>query len=301
MGWKSVAWAGCLVPVLAGCGALRHHADGDPDRSATRRGIARDQRRDAREAWQAVRTGHATRAFSDEFRDGFHDGYADYLDRGDGAQPPAVPPNRYAREPYTAPDGMSLVRDYYSGFEYGKGVAIASGRRASGASYAAVPPPPVVPYVPAPTGGAKPAPTPLPQPRPQTSDSPPGASKFDTPPETKPNGKKPADAEPLPPLPGLPEGAARPIPPLPKPEVPVIKPFNPPLLSDPGVKLGPLPVPPDPDRLPAPSPPLPIPATSPLPVPAEPARAPVALPSVLSQFPVIPFRFDPPGTLAPPK
>lgn len=293
MGWKWVAWAGCLVPVLAGCGSLRHAATADPDRSETRRGIARDQRRDARAAWQAVRAGHTARAFSDEFRDGFHDGYADYLDRGDAAHPPAVPPNRYARgEAHTAPDGQSLMRDYYSGFDYGKGTAVASGRRAGDGGA----PPPVVPYVPAaPTGGAKPTaapgPAPLPPPRPVNSDSAPGANKFDAPDKTKP-------ADPPPRAPGPPDGAGPPVPPLPKPEVPVIKPFNPAPPDDLGTKFGPVPVPPDPDRLPAPNPPLPVPLPTPLPVPADPIRAPGAAPlSVLSDVPVIPFRFPAPPVI----
>ncbi len=285
MGWKSVMWAGCLVPLLAGCGALRHAAPADADRSETRRGIARDQRRDARDAWQAVRAGHATRGFSDEFRDGFHDGYADYLDRGEAAHPPAVPPNRYGKgEAYTAADGQSLIRDYYTGFDYGKGVAVASGRRAVDAGRVG-PPPPVVPYVPAaPTGGAKPAPAPLPPPRPANSDAAPGPNKFDT-----PNQPKPAEADPLPRLPGLPDGAGLPVPPLPKPEVPVIKPFNPPLPDDLGTKFGPRAVPPDPDQLPVPNPPLPIPVPTPIPVPADPLVVPL---SVLSEVPVVPFRFD---------
>lgn len=281
MGWKSVAWASCLVPVLAGCGSLRHTVAPEHDRSETRRGIARDQRRDARDAWQAVRTGHTGRAFSDEFRDGFHDGYADYLDRGDGAHPPAVPPDRYAREPYTAPDGQSLVRDYYLGFDYGKGVAVASGRRAAGAgesSYAGSPAP-VIPYLPAP-----PTPGPAPLPRPVNSDSASGMNKFGA-----PNTAKPAD--PLPRLPGLPD-AGQSVSPLPKPEVPVIKPFDPPLPGDLGTKFGPLSVPPEPDRLPVPNPPLPIQVPTPLPVPPDPISPLGVVPlSALSDVPVIPFRF----------
>jgi hypothetical protein len=76
--------------------------------------------------------------------------------------------------------------------------------------------------------------------------------------------------------------------------VPIIKPFDPLLPGDLGTKFGPLPVPPDPDRLPAPNPPLPIPVPTPLPVPPDPVSVPSAVPlSVLSDVPVIPYRFAP--------
>ena len=192
-----------------------------------------------------------------------------------------MPPQQYAQESYTAPDGHAATRDYYLGFDYGKDVAVASGRRASGTavSYGGSPAP-AIPYVPAAPTAVKPAP-------PLTSDSPAGASKFDAP------------AEALPPLPGSPGGAKRPVPPLPKPELPIIKPFNPPLPDDLGTKFSPTL---DPDRLPVQS--LPLPKIEPLPVPPDPIREPLLpvpnleLPtpvplSALGEVPVIPFHFDP--------
>ena len=81
MGWKSIALAGCLTPVLTGCGAARH--------MATEVRLAREQhcaehdvRRDARTAWLSVRAQHPRRAFTTEFRDGFIDGYAAFFEHG---------------------------------------------------------------------------------------------------------------------------------------------------------------------------------------------------------------------------
>ncbi len=273
MGWKSVAWTACLVPVLAGCGLLpraaRFVVPEDTGPSQTRRGIERDQRRDAREAWQTIAARYPGQALSDEFRDGFLDGYADYLERGEGAQPPAVSPAKYRY----ALDGSSAAADYYAGFRYGVEVAVASGRRVGPTEPGrAGPLPPSVPFVP------KPMPIPLPPPRPAGSDTVPD-------PNVKP---KPGSDDP----PKLtPDGPDKPIPPLPKPELPIIKPFNL-VLPDDGTKFAPLPVPSDPDRLPAPNPPLPA---TPLPLPLPlPAPTPVPVPSILQDIPPIPFQFDPP-------
>ena len=141
MGWKSVAWASCLVPVLAGCGAVHNLTTGT--RSApTRSAFEYDPRTGAGTAWAAVRARHPQRAFSDEFRDGFQAGYVDHLDRGGDARPPAVPPADYAHyKKYQTLEGDGLVRDYYLGFQYGIDVAASGGRRAgSGAAR-----PPVMP------------------------------------------------------------------------------------------------------------------------------------------------------------
>ena len=141
MGWKSVAWASCLVPVLAGCGAVHNLTTGT--RSApTRSAFEYDPRTGAGTAWAAVQAQHPQRAFSDEFRDGFRAGFADYRDRGAEARPPAVPPADYAHyKKCQTPERDGLVRDYYLGFQYGIDVAASGGRQAgSGAAR-----PPVMP------------------------------------------------------------------------------------------------------------------------------------------------------------
>jgi hypothetical protein len=203
------------------------------------------------------------RQFTDAFRDGFLDGYAAALVRGPGAAPPAVPAVPYERyQKFLGSDGHALVQDYYLGFQYGSDVAGTSAR----------------PPAPVPAGPAAPAPVLMPVPSrvplqgvpmvpPKTTDIPaprpvPNTGKFADP-------KRGSDDPPLP-VP-LPPGAGR-LPPLPKPEVPVIKPYNPDLT---GSKFMSKPTPglPEADRLPVPNPPLPI--TDSLPVPlAVPAAEP---------------------------
>ncbi|AMV23056.1 hypothetical protein VT84_01500 [Gemmata sp. SH-PL17] len=295
MGWKSIAWAGLLVPALAGCGALRHVANrvsDDPAPSRTRLGIEREQRRDARAAWLAVGARHSDRVFSNEFRDGFLDGYTAYLDRGAGAQPPVVSPASLVRSRTAGPgEDNVLIRDYYLGFQYGgevAGVNIVQPASAITVPAEPVRPAPITPSVPyVPPAWSNPKPGPASQPHPVSS----GTGKFDT-----------LDS-------GAVEAPTQAPPPLPKPEVPVIKPFSP---SVPDAKLAPLPVPSASDLLPVPT--LPAPRTEPLPVPAlpgtltPPAPAPGDLPplpipgapksSIISEVPVIPFQF-PPSTTAP--
>lgn len=311
MGGKSVAWAVCLLPVLTGCAAI-HNLTTEGALAHTQRAIARDLRKDAHAAWRCVREQHPRRAFTEEFRDGFLDGYADYLDRGGAAQPPAVPPIKYVKsKKYFTPEGHCLLNDYYLGFKYGADVAIASGKRqyltvpvllADGScppEAAPVPGAPSVPFIPA----APPSPPdPLPSPRPLPGD--PKKKGSDDPPELPPTPR----------IPSAPQADApeRRAPPVSKPELPVIKPFNP---QWPGDKFAPLPVPSNPDLLPPPDPPLPEVPLAPLPVPpagsdAVPSIFPSSMrvvvpappdavptlppgaptPSILDDIPVVPFR-----------
>jgi hypothetical protein len=297
MRWTSVVWVSCLLPVLAGCSSARHAVQyvtqsvtSDNSLLHADRAAGDGLRRDAQSAWHTVVARHPQRVFSDDYRDGFVDGYAGFLDRGEASQPPAVPPVPYERyKKYFGPDGHSLVRDYYLGFQYGAEVAGATGRR--------------------PRTGApdKPAPQPVPKP----SDVPPApeTGKFGEP-------RKSSDEPPplLPPRGGTGDGTGRAIPPLPKPEVPVIRPFNPDLTG--GGKFAPSPVLSDLERLPAPYPPLPVsePLLVPLAVRDEPKSTippvlgplllPVPLskaslsasdrtPSVLDHIPVIPLQYPP--------
>lgn len=289
MRWSSVVWAGCALPVLAGCGTARHAVPNSKVAQAetrwttsdgvapARRGPDDERRRGARVAWDAVRARHPQRAFSPDFEDGFVDGYADSLDRGDGAQPPAVPAVAYPRyQKYLGPDGHALVRDYYLGFQYGAEVAVTGARRP-----AAAPAPPA-------TAGAVP---------PRAA---PDAGKFG---ETRKGADEPPRGAAAP---GSGPEGGRAVPPLPKPEVPVIKPFNPDLG---GGKFVPIPVPGDPERLPVPHPPLPVvaplavppddpkgavpPLLGPLPTPVPVYKVPASAPAVLGELPVTPFEYTP--------
>lgn len=88
------------------------------------------------------------------------------------------------------------------------------------------------------------------------------------------------------------DGAEKLVPPLPKPELPVIKPFDPPVPTEASLKFAPTVPPPDPDLLPAPSVPYPslaVPAGRlPEPAPVTPTPA-TAIPTVLDTIPPIPF------------
>jgi hypothetical protein len=312
MGWKSVAWTSCLLPVLAGCGSV-HKLTTEAQFAHTECAIKHDLRKDAHSAWQCVREQHPRRAFTAEFHDGFLDGYVDYLDRGGGAQPPAVPPMKYVRgKKYYTPEGHCLINDYYLGFKYGADVAVASGRRefltvpvllpdtaCPNGQVSVNPGAPVVPFKPlSPNPGAAPKPK---------SDTPPLPAPRELPKNNKFGEPKKSDDPPLlspesPEQPAFPdEGIERPIPPLPKPEVPVIPPFNP---TRPGGKFAPPQVPPNPDLLPIPDPPLPVPnwRFEPLPVPPdEPKRTtpPVLDPPQLTVPPSLKINLPPPPDTVP--
>jgi hypothetical protein len=322
---KSVAWALCLLPALTGCGTV-HNLTTEACLAHTQRALERDLRQDAHVAWQCVRDQHPRRAFTDEFREGFLDGFVDYLDRGGAAAPPAVPPVKYVKKKhYFTPEGHCLINDYYLGFKYGVDVAVASGKR----QYLTVPvlvadgscPPeaspmpgpgaPEIPFIPVPwqPGPAQPYPLPTPQPVPD-------GGKFGEP--KKKGSDDPPETPKLPASPFAPRAGdlRRPVPPLPKPELPVIKPYNP---QWPGDKFAPLPVPANPDLLPPPDPPvpesplvpLPVPPTPPsttlvipsgLKVPAPPDAVPtlppnVPTPSILDDIPAAPFRHATPAPL----
>jgi hypothetical protein len=330
MGWKSLAWAGCLAPALAGCGTTHtaHDLTGNLLAAHAQRGIEHDLRRDAREAWRCVRRDHPRRAFTAEFHDGFLDGFVDYLDRGGCAQPPAVPPLKYVRnKKYFTPEGHCLVQDYYLGFKYGADVALATGRRQfltvpvllaeQGADCQPGPNPftssvaPVVPFVTAPGSPTQVRPMPLPAPRPVSpSDAKPGGNKFGEP-RTSDDPLLSADEPP-----------ARS-----NPDVPPVRPLNPTPRADDPSKFAP--PPPNLDLLPVPSPPVPTlpvpsaPANPEIPVPDSSGLAPgpvptrvrtavpqppdevptlpdgAPTPSILDDIPVVPFRFVSPQPLPP--
>ena len=229
MGWKRFAWVGCLAPVLGGCNIAHYTAHNLINAELvhlTQTGIQHEIRSDARAAWQEVRCQYPRRMFTEEFRDGFLDGYADYLDRGGSAQPPAVPPLKYTRhKKYFTPEGHALIKDYFLGFKYGVDVAVATGQRQfltvpvllrekdtappafnvppGGAAVPAIPGPGVPNLPPAPPPPVTPLPTPRPLPNPPATSAPvpPDGGKFaPVPPTAGPDRPRPA-APPSAPLP----------------------------------------------------------------------------------------------------
>ena len=313
MGWKSLVWAGCLAPALAGCGTIPL-ARGPADEAApARRAIRQDSRRDARAAWQCVRDHHPQRVFTADFQDGFLAGFTDCQDRGE----PGQPPPKYVQEKrYFTPEGLRFVRDYYRGFKYGTDVALAAGGRqvrtvpalltehprpASSAAYAySGPIAPVVPYVTSakPAGPVQPRPLPLTTPRPLTSDT---RGKFDPPYHGDPflpaDEQPESDAPPAAPPPTT-GGPSKFTPALPVP------PRNEDLLPVPNPPVPTLPVPPGPDKLKLPVPPASgslfpdsVPSGLRLLLPDPPDDVP--RPSIFDNIPVVPFEFVSPPPLPP--
>lgn len=137
----SVVWAGCLLPVLAGCGSLRNLTATDTAKSPTA-GPAEPAPRPevsaaANVAWNAFHE-RQPQPFSNEFHEGFLAGCADYLNRGSAALPPTPPASYAASKNPQAPGSGDAVRDYQHGFRYGVYAAMVGKR--SGDSVASAPP-----------------------------------------------------------------------------------------------------------------------------------------------------------------
>jgi hypothetical protein len=271
MGWKKVAWAGCLAPALAGCNIFYYaakNAVNEPIELCDQVSRTHHLRKQARAAWAEVRAQYPRKAFTAEFRDGFIDGYADYLDRGGAGEPPVVPPKKYTRNDYLNPDGHVLIKDYVLGFKYGSDVAIATGQR----QFLVVPVllpvtnpnPPAFNIQPgghpaATPGAGDPAAVPLHPPRPVgpgPAVPPPAGLPAPAGPGAAPgSGAAPRVAPPT---------ATGSVPPPPKGSTPAVPPLS--ATDPPGSKFGVVPPPgprsaadPDPDPIPAPNPPLPVP------------------------------------------
>lgn len=315
MGWKKVAAAGCLAPVLGGCNLYyyaAHNLINEAHVVHTQLEISHELRKDAKVLWQEVRAQYPRRMFTAEFRDGFIDGYADYLNRGGHAQAPTVPPPKFTRDrKYFTPEGHCLLKDYYLGFQYGMDVAVASGQRQFLTVPVVLPVRPEGPpaFTFQPKDGIPPT---------GTSDvvPPPGGI---TPPVVPPGGTPPATVPPN--APGV--GPGTPAVPLPAPRpagppmssrpnskpAPGVKPSagtTPPpaaaATADPGAKFNPMPRPVAPvgpnDTLPALNPPLPVAEvptgiTIPIALPEPPPEVPtlpahVPTPPVTDDLPVIP-------------
>jgi hypothetical protein len=197
MGWKSVALAGCLLPVLAGCGSVRT-APAELQVARAPLAAAGDLRSGAGAAWQRVRTENPGRDFSDEFRDGFLDGFSHAVARGQ--DPPARPTQGNARPP----------SDYRLGFGYGSEVA------ATGWA------PPL------PAGAARPLPPGATQPATAATESLPADRRIPRLPKPEIPVIPPFD----PPLPGgnyplVPVPPATDLPPVPRPSRPATLPISP--------------------------------------------------------------------------
>jgi hypothetical protein len=63
------------------------------------------------------------------YGEGFVDGFADYLDHGGWAGPPAAPPNRYRFGRALSPEGHAAAARYFAGFAAGARSAQVSGLR----------------------------------------------------------------------------------------------------------------------------------------------------------------------------
>lgn len=294
MRWKSVALAGALGPVLAGCNVAHNAARtivNEPHVVWTQHAIEHDLRKAAKAAFEAAKAECPEHAASAEFRDGFIDGYVDYLDRGGNPTLPAVPPAKYTRhKKYFTENGQCRVKEYFLGFKLGQEVAIATGRR----QFLTVPV--LLPQLPPgpPVFNVQPDTT---TPPPMTPPKPPGGIE----PSGGPRKEKPVAAVPPAVVPPRPErsggdekrqagkerpGAVVPPPSVPPPAPPLPTPRL--LPNDPAAKPVPLP---EPDLLPIPLPiPTPGPTSVPVPVPTPaPAPAPVLLiPSAGVDLPAIP-------------
>lgn len=130
MRWTAIAIAGGMIP-LAGCQLTHmaaHNLLNEPIQYLDEKKVT-DRLRDDAEAvlreWEQQNGGPV----SDDFEDGFVDGYADYLERGGNAVPPAVPPLKYRRGRFLNPDGHARIHDYFAGFQAGADTAAQSGRR----------------------------------------------------------------------------------------------------------------------------------------------------------------------------
>lgn len=88
-----------------------------------------EHRRLAGEAWLEYWAGCGRDVTEPGLADGFIDGFADYLDRGGPAGPPAVPPNEYRFGDAHSPAGRAAAARYAEGFAAGARAARDSGLR----------------------------------------------------------------------------------------------------------------------------------------------------------------------------
>ena len=117
---------------LAGCHLAQtaaHNLVNEPIEYLDQRKVTKQLREDAAVALAELEMRRGKGACAGDFADGFIDGYADYLERGGNAVPPAVPPLRYRRGKYLNPDGHARIHDYFAGFQAGADVAAQSGKR----------------------------------------------------------------------------------------------------------------------------------------------------------------------------
>lgn len=129
---KTLLLLACAAPTLGGCNLAYYtvkNVFNEPYTLADQLLRHHDLKSEGKEAWQEIRIQYPRCMFSHEFREGFLDGFADYLDRGGNAQPPAVPPKKFTRNKYLNQEGHALIKDYFLGFQYGVDVALATKQR----------------------------------------------------------------------------------------------------------------------------------------------------------------------------
>jgi len=133
MRWSAVLLAGCLAP-LVGCSLYQnaaHNVWNEPRTYQDTQRLKRDIHKEAYAAWEDFCRIHPDRAVCEDMGIGYRDGFADYLENGGMAQPPAFPPKRYQRSRYLTPEGQLLVQDYFAGYDLGLKASVASNKRAA--------------------------------------------------------------------------------------------------------------------------------------------------------------------------
>jgi hypothetical protein len=173
---KLLLWPIILCTASAGCGTFWQNTARNlteaPIYGIDEFRITRRNHRLAREAWEQVSRDHAERPYSEDYGDGFIQGFADYLEYGRNAQPPAVPPFRYRLSCYQTPEGLRAIEDWYAGFQHGATTARASGLRELTVIPLSAPPINAVdtrPQAPSPPSALLANPSELPPPRPLNS------------------------------------------------------------------------------------------------------------------------------------
>jgi len=129
MRWPLFVLLASVVSQL-GCNLVRnatHNLLNEPRQHFDDQHVARATRSEAKSAWEQYCA--IAPSQSEDFVQGFQDGYADYLDSGGNAQPPAVPPLRYRRSKFSTPSGHMQVQEYMAGIKAGLEAGMLSGRR----------------------------------------------------------------------------------------------------------------------------------------------------------------------------
>jgi hypothetical protein len=170
---KLLVWSIILGTASAGCGSFWQNTARNlteaPIYGIDEFRITHRNHRLARDAWDETARAKPERAYSPDYADGFIVGYADYLEYGRNAKPPAVPPFRYRLSRYQTPEGLLAIEDWYAGFQHGATTCHASGLRELTVIPLSAPPINAIdnrPHTPSPRSDPPATPNELPPPRP---------------------------------------------------------------------------------------------------------------------------------------